>query len=628
MELVRNLFGVKMSGEDKTIFAFGDFRLDPASLSLWRNGELVGTPPKAVETLVQLVSARGEIVSRETLLNTVWKDTFVEEGNINYTISLLRKTLEDRDVIQTVPRRGYRFTSEVREVITNGSKAQAEIVSARSHRWVFISVLTVCVLLLTSFMWFAKWPIVPSSERAIRSVAVLPLKNLSSPNADDDLFSVGIADLLISRLGSLNRFAVRPIDAVVPFGRSADDPLAFGARLHADAVFTGTFHRENDRVFVNARLLDVRDGAQIWAGQFDEAETDVFQLQEKIATEITRSVSKDLGENDKRMLAKRGTENPEAHRAYIRGRAIFDQKIPNKFERAAAEFQAAITLDPTYSLAYAGMADALSRQGNDATGAEATAFYSKSRVYAQRALELDPESPEAYVAAARIKRLADWDWTGAEQDFQRALSLNPNNADAYLFYGQMLGFLGRFDEAISKVDQASSINPISATARGAKLAILESKGDFFQALRLADEYREESRDNPNAIRAAATFRLHTGDFSGVIEIGEAALAKNIGPEFAWCSLLAAAYLRAGHPDKAAAMISRLEKLAATDTKALYSLAVNYGELGRADEAIAALEKCFSMHEERMVWLNVEPRFTPLRSDPRFADLVRRMNLSS
>ncbi len=618
-----------MPEKDGLIYEFGDFRLDPESPSLWRAGKLVSSPPKAVETLVQLVSAGGEIVSRETLLETVWKDTFVEEGNINYTISLLRKTLGDKGVIQTVPRRGYRFTDEVRKVSSHSSGGDSIAVPfrRRSTRWKEAAILIVSILLLTSLtIWLWNSPSVTDAEQSIRSLAVLPLTELNGTQ-ESDPFSLGVTDLLIARLGSLDRFSVRPIDTVISFGESEDDPVAFAAGLKSDAVFTGTFRRGNGRVQVNARLLDVRSGAQIWSAQFDEAETDIFILQEKLARTIALSIAADLSEKDQRLLAKRNTESTEAYKAYVRGRAIFDQKDPAKPAKAALEFQRAIAIDPTYSLAYSGLADALSRQGNQATGPEAQEFYSKARSYARRAMDLDPDSPEAHVASARIKRLADWDWAGAEQDFRKAIALNPNHADAHLFYGQMLGFLGRFEESSVEIERAISINPISVPAIGSRLALLESKGDNDAALRLANEYRNSAPENPNALRALGTFSLHKGDYDTVIEIGHDVLAKNGGPKWAWYSLMAAAYQRSNDDQRAAEMLALLDVAARSDTKALYSLAMNYAEFGRRDEAIGALEKCFAMHEERMVWINVEPRFATLRDDTRFQELVRRMNFS-
>ncbi len=622
-----------MQDPQKVIFEFEDFRLDAENSTLWRDGELVQMPPKALETLAQLVAGRGEVVTREKLLDTVWKDTFVEEGNINYTVSLLRKALGNKDAIQTVPRRGYRFTYPVREVVadTNGSTSSVPLFdqpAAKQRRWVLALLILVGAVALTSFtMWYSKSPIGPASQRTVNSLAVLPLRNLNSGDSDDT-FALSVADLLIARLGSLDKFSVRPIDSVMSFASGDKDPIQFGSKLKVDAVFTGTFTQENGRTRVSARVLDVRDGAQIWAGQFDEAETDIFGLQGRLAEAIALSISLDLTEKEKLLLAKRGTENAEAYRAYVRGRAIFDQRFTDKIAMASLEFQRAMTLDPTYALAYAGMADALSREGNQLTGPDAMNAYSKARSYAQRAIELDPESSEAFVAMGRVRRLADWDWKGSEEDFEKAIALNPNNADAHIFYGQMLGFLGRFDEALIQVERAIAINPISALAISARFAVLESKGDIDEALRLANEHRVFAPESPGAWRPQATFRLHKGDYAGVIEIGENVLQKsNVDQKWAWYSLLARAYSQTDRPDDAQKMLRLLEQSAEGDTKPLYSLAMNYAEMERIDDAIAALEKCYVMHEERMVWLNVEPRFANLRSDPRFRSLVERMNLA-
>ena len=621
-----------MSDNGKHFLEFDEFRLDCESASLWRAGELVNAPPKAIEILILLATNHGEIVSREELLENVWKDTFVEEGNINYTISLLRKTLGEQEFIQTVPRRGYRFIPEVREVSGDGNTNEDAITSEMSlppsRGWVLIFAVA-AVLLLTSFSWWLTTgsSSVPVSERSFKSLAVLPLRNLNKAEPDDT-FSAGLNEALISRLGSLDRFSVRPIETVEKFGKSEKDAIVFASSLKADAVFEGTFQNENGRVRVSARVLDVRDGAQIWVGSFDQAEAEIFTLQDKLATQIAHSIADRLTEKDQKLLAKRQTENAEAYRAYVRGRSIFDQKLPDKFEKASAEFQRAITLDPTFSLAYSGLSDSYSRRGNNLSGDLAGEYYSKARAYAQRAVELDPESAEAYVAMGRIRRIRDWDWVGAEQDFRRAIELNPNNADAHLFYGQMLGFLGRFDEALEEIDRAFTINPISIPVTGARYALLESSGNIDKALKLAEENLAIDKENQTTNRAVGTFLFHKGEYARVIEMGESLILKEEQPKFAWYSLLSTAYLRTNQPERAAEMLHELEALSQTDTKALYSLAMNYAELDRSDDAIIALEKCFELREERMVWLKVEPRFADLRSDERFAQIITKMNLGT
>lgn len=621
-----------MSDNGKHFLEFDEFRLDCESASLWRAGELVNAPPKAIEILILLATNHGEIVSREALLENVWKDTFVEEGNINYTISLLRKTLGEQEFIQTVPRRGYRFIPEVREVSGNGNTNEDAIASEMSlppsRGWVLISAVA-AVVLLTSFSWWLTTGSgsVPISERSFKSLAVLPLRNLNKAEPDDT-FSAGLNEALISRLGSLDRFSVRPIETVEKFGKSEKDAIVFASSLKADAVFEGTFQNENGRVRVSARVLDVRDGAQIWVGSFDQAEAEIFELQDKLATQIAQSIGDKLTEKDQKILAKRQTENAEAYRAYVRGRSILDQKLPEKFEKAAAEFQRAINLDPTFSLAYSGMADAYSRRGNNLSGDLAGEYYSKARAYAQRAVELDPESAEAYVAIGRIRRIRDWDWAGAEQDFRRAIELNPNNADAHLFYGQMLGFLGRFDEAFEEIDRAFTINPISIPVTGARYALLESSGDIDKALKLAEENLAFDKENQTTNRAVGTFLFNRGEYTRVIEMGESLISKEGQQNFAWYSLLSTAYSRTNQPERSAEMLRRLEELSQTDTKALYSLAVNYSEFGRVDDAIWALNKCLEMREERIVWINVEPRFAGLRRDYRFQEILAKLNFKS
>lgn len=420
----------------------------------------------------------------------------------------------------------------------------------------------------------------------------------------------------------------RPVETVEKFGKSEKDAIAFASELRADAVFEGTFQNENGRVRVSARVLDVRDGAQIWAGNFDQAEAEIFTLQDKLATQIAQSIAFKLTEKDQKILAKRQTENAEAYRAYVRGRSIFDQKLPDKFEKASAEFQRAITLDPTFSLAYSGMADAYSRQGNDLSGDVAGQFFEKARAYARRALELDPESAEAFVASGRIKRIRDWDWAGAEQDFRRAVELNPNNADAHLFYGNMLIFLRRFDEASEEIDRAITINPISVAANGQRFVLLESSGEIDKALALAEERFAIEKENRGAARALGTFLLHKREYARVIEMGESLILKEDQQLFAWYSLMSTAYLRTNQPERAAEMLHRLEDLSQTDTKALYSLAMNYNELDRSDDAIWALERCVDLREERMVWVNVEPRFAGLRRDYRFQKILVKLNFKS
>ena len=253
-------------------------------------------------------------------------------------------------------------------------------------------------------------------------------------------------------------------------------------------------------------------------------------------------------------------------------------------------------------------------------------FRAKAKLYARRALELESESAEVYTSLGRIKRLFDWDWEGAEADFKNAIRFNPNHANAHLYYAQVLALTGRGDEALAEIKRAYETNPISATITQARFAILESRGEYDEGVKQAEEFYRFDTENPSAGRALATFLFHKGDYAGVIGLAELALTKGERQQFAFLSLLATAYRRTDQPDRAEEALRRLEQLAATDTKALYSLAMNYAEAGRGDDALRALERCFEQHEERMAWVKVEPRFATLRGDVRFQEILRKMNL--
>lgn len=629
-----------MSEKIKHFYEFDEFRLDAETPGLWRDGELVPIFPKALDILVLLVDKRGAVVSREELMETVWRDCFVEESNITYTVSLLRKTLDSSDkkrFIQTIPKRGYRFTSDVREVSENGKAViPAESVPTKPPkaqiRPIFIGIILLGVLLLTSFaVW---WNVsggrglsgFPVTQRNIRTVAILPLKTLTEGEQSKAL-ALGLTDSLISRLGSLNRFAVRPLNSVKGYAESDQDPLKFGAQLKTDAVLEGTLQTVEGRLRVNVRLWDARDGAQLWQDSFDAAEADFFNLQDAISTKLTQSLVSELLEKDRQLLTKRYTENAEAFRAYIRGRAIFDRKNPGNVEKAIDEYQKAVALDPTFALAYVGFADAFSRLGRSLPLEQGAEVYLKAKAAANKALTLDPELAEAHASLGLIKRFHDWDWDGAESDFKRAIELNPNYANAHLWYAQLLAMRGRGDEALAEIKRTIEIDPLSSDIQAGRLAILESRGEYAEALALAREFADFDKVRPLARRGLATFLFHHGEYLQVIEISEEDLPKYAAQKYVWLSLLATAYHRTGQTEKSVEKLKQLEEAARTDTQALYSLAMNYAELGRADDALAALEKCFELREERMSWIKVEPRFANLRGDTRFQEILRQMKLN-
>lgn len=490
-----------MSHKIKHSYEFEDFRLNTKNPSLWRGDKLVSISPKALETLILLIERRGEIVSREDLLETVWKDTFVEEGNINYTISLLRKTLENKELIQTVSRRGYRFVAEVREISLNETNLADEIapiqiqtqttVAKSPTRWIFALVLLVGILCVTGL---AYW----------------------------------------SRSGKTVNLANTP--------------------------------------------------------------------------ENTTS---------------------EAMQAYTRGKMIMGKRnVENREEKAIDEFQKAVTLDPTLALAYAGLAEAYVALAIKDSNAQSDNNYAKAKSAVGKALELDANLMEGYLIRGWIKRNADWNWKGAEADLRRAIEINPQNAVAHQRLSYVLSPLGKHDEALKEIQLAYQLDPIADNVLGARFPILEARGEYDEALKEAEIYLRENKGNNNALRVYATFHYHKSDYAKVIELGENALGGNsIKSPFAWYSLLAAAYQKTGQTEKSSEFLEKLKLLTRSDTRAIYSLAMNYAENGQIDEAIDALRKCLELHEERMSWIAVEPRFANLKNDSRFRQILSEMHLN-
>ncbi len=628
-------------------YEFSGFRLDAENRGLWLGDRLVSIAPKALEVLTLLVRRHGNIVSREELLETVWHDTFVEEANINYTVSQLRKILDensqrDSQFVRTVPKHGYRFVADVKEVFetedsyeTREAESLAKVsdrvslptVSKSQGRWHYIAIILLGVFFLTSFA--AWWSFgeqrglssVPVTERNIRTVAILPLKALSDGEHNKAL-SVGLTDSLISRLGSLNRFAVRPLSGVRGYAESDKDPIKFGEELKVDAVLEGTLQTVENRLRVNVRLWDVRDGAQLWSGSFDETEADFFDLQDAISTKVSLSLISQLIEKEREILTRRDTANRDAFDAYWRGRLFLEKR---NTEKASAEFLRAIDLDPDYALAYAGLADAYIWQANFTSDADAE-LYEKAKSATRNALELDPDLADAHSSLGRIRYSHDWDWRGAEESFRRAIKLDPNSVNAHQFYSRLLTTLGRYEDAIAEIQKARELDPRSADLGIPLYSILEKQRKFDEGLKVLAATLEMDEDSQFARRGTAKLYLLKGDYNKVIELGNELFPGLIETDFAWASMLATAFYQTGQTEKATEMLIRLKRLAEKDPKSLYFLAMNYSELGRTDEALAALRKCLELREERMLWTKDEPRFDAIKNDPRFRQILRRLDL--
>jgi len=367
----------------------------------------------------------------------------------------------------------------------------------------------------------------------------------------------------------------------------------------------------------------VVDGSLIWSASFDENETDLFKLQDALSLQLTQSLGARLNPKEMELLTRRDTHNREAFNTYWRGRFFLEKRNP---EKAIAEFLQAINLDPTYALAYAGLADAYIWQASFTSDAD-TELYGKAKNATDKALELDPNLADAHSSLGRIQHWHDWDWEGAEKSFQRAIELNPNSVNAHQFYSRLLTTLGRYDDALAEMYKARELDPRSGDLGVPLSGLLERRGEFDEAIRVLQSTLEMYKDSVFARRGIANAHLLKGDYARVIELGRQSFPNPKESDFAWASMLATAYYKLGQLDKATAMRDRLKKMAERDPKSLYFLAFHYSEIGRKDEALAALQKCIELREERVVTTKDEPRFAGLKDDPRFQEILRKLNLA-
>lgn len=643
-----------MSRQIRHLYEFGPFRLDPEKPCLWRDGELVSLTPKAVETLVVLVQQSGKLVEREQLMNAVWPDTFVEDNNLNFNVSVLRKALgkneEGEQYIKTFPRQGYRFSAQVREVteeipslvVERHAGARAEVDAGEvsgiaevtgetlkkpaderlRSRTLYAGGAALALLAVGVAAWLL-WPRSqtaapsPAGTSTIRTIAVLPIKPLKVEETDRTL-SLAITDTLVTKLGSLPSILVRPVS-----NAGADpDPIEIGRRINADAVLEATLQRTDRRLRINARLLRVGDGSLIWSASFDENETDLFKLQDALSLQLTQSLGARLNPTEIEKLTRRDTQNREAFKVYWRGRFFLEKRNP---EKAIAEFMEAINLDSSYAVAYAGLADAYIWQASFTSGADKE-LYGKAKTAADQALKLDPNLGEAYSSLGRIQHWHDWNWEGAEKSFLRAIDLNPNSVNARQFYSRLLTTLGRYDEGLNQMYKAQELDPRSADLGVPLSGILEKRGAFDEAIRVLESTLEMDPDSNFARRGIANAYLLKGDYSKVVDLGKTAFPSPNVADFAWASMLATAYQRLGRAEKARTMRDRLRQMSETDPKSLFFLALHDSEVGNKDEAIAALQKCIDLREERVVTTKDEPRFAGVKDDPRFREILRKLNL--
>jgi TolB-like protein/DNA-binding winged helix-turn-helix (wHTH) protein/Flp pilus assembly protein TadD len=638
---------------------FGDFVVDLRTGELSKNGVKVRVPVQPFQVLTLLLQRPGEMVTREELRDKLWPgNTFVDfDDGLNTAVRKLRQILGDSPehskYIETLPRRGYRLIPRVEvqsrplaqkvpaeapsapagqrqpplPVPDRTGQNRAALTDALSSRSIWIGVLlaaaAVGALLVVTAYWWRQRSTGSPQRVAIRSLAVLPLANLSG-DPNQEYFSDGISENLITNLGKLGGVRVISRTSVMQYKGTRKTLPEIAHELNVEAVVEGAVLRNQSRIRITAQLVRANPEEHLWADAYERDQTDLLAVQSDVAAAIATKVLGKLTPEQQDRLTSGHAINPDAQKSVFRAQFFLDNQRSAEGARKAVEYsQQATQLDPNSALAFTALSesyDALMSLG----GTTPVEGMPKAQAAAERAVELDPGFAEAHTALAGVLQIYGWDRRGAEREIKRALELNPSDVRAHRAYAEYLSSVGETDEAVAEIKRAWQLDPLSLLAN-------REVGRMLYFARRYDEAIAE---------LAQTAEMFPD--SGVI--------------FNWLSMI---YLAKGMPQKAVEMDLKdranhggapevLNALRSTfessGTRAYWQkvLQLTEGEhppyyyacarisiiLGNKDDAFRWLNKAYQEHSVWMNWIKVDPALDPLRSDPRFQDLLRRMNLPS
>ncbi len=624
----------------KVYYSFGPFRVDPHRRTLWREGKVVPLPPKAFEMLLLLVENEGRALEKQELMDHLWPGSIVEEANLSQTVYLLRRALAEgsgeRQYIETIPKRGYRFVAEIVESRDEKIEeiapqpawvGQDGILSHNQtpRRPVLVAggvVLLVVVVTAASYLWSSRQSAQTETGGPVRSLAVLPFNPLGA-NADDNYLGLAMADVLITRLSGINEVVVQPTSAVRKYDNQDAHPLEAGRELRVDAVLEGTLVKTAGRLRVTLRLHDVRNGQTLWSGKFDEKFTDIFNVQDSISDQVATALALNLTREKRALMFKRYTENAEAYELYLKGRYWWNRRTGSGLRKAAGYFEQAIATSPNYALAYAGLADCYNLLSIIEAMPPQEAF-PKARAAAVKALEVDDTLAEARTSLGWIKWVYDWNWAGAEQEFKRAIELIPNYVTAHDWYGVCLAQRGRFDEALSQLEQARRLDPLSLVIPVHTGWVYFYAGQYDRAI---EQYQKALEMDPNYAWARAHLSQayeQKGMYAEAItEMRRAMeLSTNNHRHQAWLGHI---YAASGDRGEARKLLAELLEKEKKQYVSPYSIALVYAGLDDREQCLAWLRKAAQQRVGRLVRLPFDPRFKKLRTDPQFIEMLRRTN---
>jgi TolB-like protein/DNA-binding winged helix-turn-helix (wHTH) protein/Tfp pilus assembly protein PilF len=637
------------------VFQFGEnFILDQATAGLRRADRTLRLERIPSEILLLLVMHRGEVVSRDQIVEAVWgKGVFLDTDNsINGAIRKIRQVLKDDpeepQFVQTITGKGYRFIAPVVEIgpgsavtgVAANANASSQISlpansdtqsdASSSRGWWRFGLLAVVLLSIVAagIHWLDLRGRAASPNPGARSMlAVLPFENFTG-DPGQDYFSDGLTEEMISQLGNLDpaHLGVIARTSVMRYKHTQESLPQIGTDLGVQYVIEGSVRRDSERVRITAQLIQVKDQTHLWAREYDRDLGHLLELQEEISREVADEIEVSLGGRRPTEAARPvslGTKSYEAYDLYLKGRFFWNKRTTEGFRQAADYFQEAIEKDPNYGRAYAGLADTFSLMSAWYLGPQKE-LMSKARAAAMRALELDESLAEAHASLALIEENYDYDWPGAEKEFRRAIELDPQYATAHQWYAEFLSWQGRFEEAFAESERARQLDPLSPIIASDHASLLYYSRQYERAVK---QYRSALELDPNFNHARGMMvpvNLQLGRYDEAIE-GIEHWEDRDHSAWAW-AWEAAVYGRWGYAEEARRALARLDRMTGSQVYRTATLLVAYAGMGERERVIELLQTAYEEHSNVVVQIKVDPMYDGLRSDPRFVSLLRSVKL--
>jgi TolB-like protein/Flp pilus assembly protein TadD len=549
----------------------------------------------------------------------------------------LNDSAERPRYIETLARRGYRLIAPVSGIAAEPESEKAVPLSSETpptprsafqgrRLWLFASVAA-CIVGVGIASWeWRHWRNHPPNSAAppVRSLAVLPLQNLGGDPSQDYLAD-GMTEELIGRLANIHGLRVISRTSAMHFKNTQLSVPEIAKALGVEAIVEGSVIREGSQVRVHAQLIRAATDEHIWAGESQREYRSLLELQEEITRSIAERIETRLTPDDRVTLASTHAIDPEAYEDYLKGRYYFNQRRPDALNKSVEYFQSAITKNPSYAQAYSGLADAYAMLGFRGALPSKDAL-ARAKAAAQKAIELDNNLADPHASLAFIAETHEWDWATAQQEYKRAVQLNPGDARVHNWYAGYLMYVGRLDDGISEAKLARDLDPLSLPINNALAGRLLAAGHYDEALQQVQKTLELDPNFAPAHQTLGWAYLRNGKREESIQEFQKALHLSGTDDPDLMLDLGFAYATTGNRREAGKILAKLKSLQERGLVPSGSVAILYGALGDSNEAFAWLQKAYEERDPQLTYVKAGRRFEPLRHDPRFQALVRRIGL--